>query len=124
MKVSDGVLISIIISVLTIVSAPAQNSAPENVTEQAASRNDQGVELLEKGNLKESAEMFRAAIRLRPDYAVAYGNLGAVLCRAGQLKESSAAFEKAIEQKSNFAEDYNNLGAIFVQIGRRSESVI
>jgi tetratricopeptide (TPR) repeat protein len=54
---------------------------------------------------------FRAAIRLRPDYAEAHNNLGLVLIQSGKDEEGIAALREAVRLAPAYAEARTNLGA-------------
>ena len=57
------------------------------------------------------AAQFRAAIRIRPDYAEAHNNLGLVLIQSGNDKEGIAALREAVRLAPTYAEARTNLGA-------------
>jgi Flp pilus assembly protein TadD len=88
----------------------------------AESLNNRGIEMAEARKIAEAAKLFQEAIRLRPDYAVAYGNLGKAFYYARQFPEAIAALKKAIELKLDYAEVYNNLGAINIKSDRNNEA--
>jgi tetratricopeptide (TPR) repeat protein len=54
---------------------------------------------------------FRAAIRIRPDYAEAHNNLGLVLIQSGNDEEGIAALREAVRLAPTYAEARTNLGA-------------
>jgi tetratricopeptide (TPR) repeat protein len=54
---------------------------------------------------------FRAAIRIRPDYAEAHNNLGLVLIQSGKDDEGIAALREAVRLAPAYAEARTNLGA-------------
>ena len=47
-------------------------------------------------NFKKAKELFERAIKIKPNYAIAYNNLGAVLKELGMFKESVSACEKKL----------------------------
>jgi len=55
-------------------------------------------------------DFYREAIRLRPDYGLAYGNLGVELMRVGRLPEAIGALAKALEVGGQTAAGHSNLG--------------
>jgi tetratricopeptide (TPR) repeat protein len=59
----------------------------------------------------EVAAAFRAAIRLRPDYAEAHNNLGLVLIQSGKDEEGIAALREAARLAPAYADARTNLGA-------------
>jgi Flp pilus assembly protein TadD len=52
----------------------------------------------------------RAAVRLKPDLAVAHNNLGIALAEKGLFDEAVGAYRVAIEIQPRYAEAYSNLG--------------
>jgi tetratricopeptide (TPR) repeat protein len=65
----------------------------------------------------------RAAIRLRPDDALAHTNLGNALHASGDLPDAIASYHEAIRRKPNFADAHCNLGQALRQQGRYAESL-
>jgi predicted O-linked N-acetylglucosamine transferase (SPINDLY family) len=65
--------------------------------------------LKDVGQLDGAVAAYRQAIRLKPDYALAHGNLGNALKDMGQLEEAVASFREAIRLKPDFAEAHSNL---------------
>src|SRR4028119_771194 len=98
-------------SFLLIVSVPAQTAKDRAQTaNQAVSLNDRGVEAGENGKIEEAVKLFQAAISLRPDYGIAYGNLGLAFYKMKQFGEAIPALKKALELNANHAEYFNTLG--------------
>ena len=60
----------------------------------AEARNKLGSALYDQGKLEEAVTEFRAAIRLKPDYAMAHYNLGVALKDQGKLQEAVAEFAR------------------------------
>ena len=76
------------------------------------------------GNLKEAEILIRKAIKLKPDYAIAYSNLGSILIDIGNLKEAELFLRKAIEIDPNLAESHYNLGIILKDFTKLDESIL
>ena len=74
------------------------------------------------GKLEEAEILFKKAIEVKPNYAVAYSNLGNILKNLGRLKEAIISYQKAIEIKPDFVEAYSNLGNIFQELGKLKEA--
>src|SRR2546430_715298 len=80
-----------------VASARAQVAhSHADTTLRAEALNNRGVKLADAGEYAEAVDLFRQAIRLRPDYVIAYSNLGATFYRAEQFAEASAALQKAL----------------------------
>ena len=61
--------------------------------------------------------MILKAIKIKPDYAEAYGDLGNVYALQGKLKEAAASFRKAIALRPGLIEAHNNLGNLLKEQG-------
>ncbi len=72
--------------------------------------NNLGAALVAAGRLPEAAEAYRAALRLKPDYADARTGLGRVLSAEGRSAEAVAAYREALRLRPDDAEAENNLG--------------
>ncbi len=57
---------------------------------------------------------YKAAQRIKPDYAVAHYNLGNVLIKKGKVNEAIDHYQKALHIKPDYVEVLNNLGNAFV----------
>ncbi len=66
---------------------------------------------------KDAESAYRAAIKLKPDYALAWAFLGAVLEFQGKRNEGIIACRKAIALKPEVPEGWANLGGIFLASG-------
>ena len=73
------------------------------------------------GQYQRAIEDYSAAIRLKPDYYLAYYNRGCVYIKnPDQYKQAIEDLNKAIHLKPDYVEAYNNLGGIYLIQGRRS----
>ena len=73
--------------------------------------NNLGLWYDDHGDSKTAIAHFKAAIRLKKDYAAAFNNLGSVLRRMpGRLDEAIACFKEALTWQPGYAEARNNLG--------------
>jgi tetratricopeptide (TPR) repeat protein len=73
--------------------------------------------------LEEALGCFWAAVALRPDSAMAHGNLGNALSDKGRLDEAIAAYQKAVEIDPKLAGAHNNLGVALKAKGRLDEAI-
>jgi serine/threonine protein kinase/Flp pilus assembly protein TadD len=83
-----------------------------------------------KGALDEAIAVYREALLLKSDYAMAYGNLamvyvnlGNALRAQGKLPEAVDAYRKALELKPDFPMAYNGLGIALRAQGKWPEAV-
>lgn len=70
-----------------------------------------------QGRLEEAVRHFRSAIRLKPDYAVAYNNLGLALARQGDRSGAMVCYRKAIRLLPGYADPHYNLGLALKEAG-------
>ncbi len=84
---------------------------------QAESRNDEGMRLANEGRYREAMEHFRAAIRSRPDFAIAHYNLGLALERLGRRQEAAASYRDAIARQPDLKEPHGNLAILLYGSG-------
>jgi tetratricopeptide (TPR) repeat protein len=68
--------------------------------------------LYERNEREEAREEFLKALKLKPDYPVAYFNLGNFYFKRNLFSESEAHYEKAIEFNPKFANALNNLAVV------------
>jgi len=79
--------------------------------------------LKSRGRLDEAIAAYRAALKIKPDFAVVHNNLGVALRAAGEPREARVAFSAAIKIKPDFAEAHNNLGNLLVAAGRYDDAI-
>ena len=65
---------------------------------------------------------YEEAVRLKPDFAEAEGNLGALLCGAGRLEEGVERFRAALRANPNLVTAHLALGAAFLNLGQPGEA--
>jgi tetratricopeptide (TPR) repeat protein len=73
--------------------------------------------------LDEAIAEYRAAIRIKPDYAEAHLDLGLVQGKQRKLEEAIAELRAAIRIKPDHAEAHFNLGIALANQGRRDEAI-
>jgi tetratricopeptide (TPR) repeat protein len=77
-----------------------------------------GIELAELTRYGDAVNAYRAAIRLKPDYAAAYTNLGFSLSRLERWQEACSAYENAIRLTPDDVDAHYNLGVALLVLGR------
>jgi Flp pilus assembly protein TadD len=82
-----------------------------------------GSALYLKGQTDEAINQFRAAIRLKPDYAEARNDLGAALDKIGQTDEAIRQIQEAIRLKPDDAFPHFNFGAALDKKGQTDEAI-
>lgn len=90
----------------------------------AEAHNTYGMALLmvNPPRIKEAAEAFGQAVRLKPSMAQAHNNLGAALAYSGDLAGAAEHFRHAAEVSPNYADAHGNLGLALKGLGRIEEA--
>ena len=70
------------------------------------------------GRPDEAVTPLRGAVRVRPDYGLAYANLARALAAVDELDESALMFRKAISLQPEDAAAHRDLGAVSTRAGR------
>ena len=66
---------------------------------------------------------YKAALRMKPDYAVALYNLGNVLIKKGKVDEAIDHYQKALHIKPDYVEVLNNLANVLFVQGKPNEAI-
>ena len=64
--------------------------------------------------LQEAEQLYRTAIRMRPNFDSAHMNLGDLLLKTNRIDEAEAAYKKVIEIKPKYADAHFNLGVVYL----------
>ena len=73
--------------------------------------------------LEASAQAYKKAITIKPDYPEALNNFGIVLRKQNKLDEALKLYEKAIAIKPDYSEALNNLGLTFKEKQKYNEAI-
>jgi tetratricopeptide (TPR) repeat protein len=76
--------------------------------------------------LNAASKPIEQAIKLKPDYAIAYDLLGQVYLRQGRFEDAAEQYKKALNyetKESNKARKYSGIGTAYFQMGRYSEAL-
>lgn len=65
----------------------------------------------------------QTSIKLRPDFAIAHGNLGSCHYDRGDIDAAIRSFKYAIQLEPNFPDAYNNLGNALKESGDLDEAI-
>ena len=76
---------------------------------------EQGLGLIQQGQLEAARGAFEQAIALDPNLAAAHYNLGLVWRQQGNLQAAASAFWQAIRSDPNFAMAYATLGGVLLE---------
>lgn len=78
----------------------------------------------DRARLPEAIACFEHALRHRPDYPEALGNLGLALSQAGRPAEAVPRLERSLQLKPGPYQMHNNLGIALATSGRPAESLM
>jgi Flp pilus assembly protein TadD len=79
--------------------------------------------LSDRTKLPEAITCFDHALRLRPDYAEAHGNVGLALSQAGRAAEAVTHLQESLRLKPGVYQMHNNLGIALATAGRPAEAL-
>ena len=77
----------------------------------------------QQGQYEEAIKDYDEAIRLNPEYALAYNNRGTAKSKSGQYEEAIEDFDKVIELNPKDAVAYNNRGYAKNRLGQHEEAI-
>jgi tetratricopeptide (TPR) repeat protein len=72
---------------------------------------------------QKAIEYLNEAIRLNPNYAMAYNNRGAAYINLGQHQRAIEDYNNAIRLKPDYANAYNNRGAAYINLGQHHRAI-
>jgi protein O-mannosyl-transferase len=81
------------------------------------------LQLTDRARTAEAIASFQAALRLRPEYPEARGNLGLALTQAGRPAEAVPHLQESLRLKPAQYQMHNNLGIALATSGRPAESL-
>jgi tetratricopeptide (TPR) repeat protein len=85
-------------------------------------RNNFGTALTDAKRPAEAEAEFRAAIKAKPDYAIAYSNLGNALTNRDRLDDAVAAYREALRRDPALSTAHNNLGNALKKQGKLADA--
>ena len=78
---------------------------------------NQGLSLLQKGDLEQAYQRLTRSIQISPDFAEAHAGLARYYFKKGNLQKSEMALKKTLELKPDYRSAYADLGDIYMQKG-------
>ena len=84
---------------------------------------DRGYALRELGRYEEAIAAYDKALKIKPDYHLAWDGRGVALNELGRYEEAIAAYDKALKIKPDFHEAWNNRGVTLNKLGRYKEAI-
>lgn len=86
-------------------------------------RNNLGILLMERGEVLQAEAHYRAALRLKPDYAEAHNNLGKLLEAGARNEEALLHYRVAHSTNPDSYIILHNLGALLLWTGKTNEGL-
>ena len=83
----------------------------------AGAANNLGMILLGQKKVEEAEAMFRKAVAVVPEHALAINNLGTALRRQGKIKEACAEYERSVKADPELGLAANNLARLLFEAG-------
>ena len=83
----------------------------------AAGYNNLANALAKQGKVDEAIKAAEQALKLRPDFEIAYYNLGNLYMRLGRTDLAQGYFEEALRLSPNYAEAHSNYGQLLAERG-------
>lgn len=88
-----------------------------------AVHNAKGLELFNSGKYEDAVKSYKAAIKLKKDYAEAHCNLGDVYFILKQFRQAVEAYKQAVKYQPNFPTAYNNLGTAHFKLREHKKAI-
>jgi tetratricopeptide (TPR) repeat protein len=85
--------------------------------------NNAGAAALQSGDPASAQTRLAQALKLDPDYAMAWANLGRAMAASGQAEAAIMPLQQALQLQPNFPEAENDLGAVYALAGRTAEAI-
>jgi len=86
--------------------------------------NNLGFELALQGQKDKALKHYAEALRINPEFELAYINYGSTLFAQGKSEESFAYYQALLKSRPGFAGVHHNFGVLLLKIGRIDEAVI
>jgi protein O-GlcNAc transferase len=113
-----------VLSLLVVFAgAAATGQEPSANLRQADADYREGVEALNRNDLKTAQLKFEAVVRLAPGAEQGHSALGAILVREGQWAAGTRELEKALSLKPNDSAAQLNLAMVYAQSGAASKAI-
>ncbi len=115
----------LIIVVAFLLTACAAQQAREKAGNRESARihTELGAGYYQQGQMGVALDEFNEAIKIDPDYALAYNGLGLVYVRLGEDAKADANFMKSIQLEPGNPESHNNYGTFLCSRNRIDESI-
>lgn len=91
--------------------------------ESYVARTNLGLALFAQGKVDQSIPEFRAALRIRPDFAEAHNDLGVALANRGDIDGAILAFLNAIQAKPRQAPSHYNVAVLLAKRGDTTAAI-
>ena len=109
--------------ILTVESASIVEKLVDKVLPLSEHHVNTGVEYVEAGHHEIAIQEYTKAIRLDPDYALAYYNRGSSYAHLGEYQAAINDFDNVIQIDPDNADAYHNRGRSYDQLGERHNAI-
>src|SRR4030095_8183407 len=127
MRVMNATRILQIFFILITLTSPilAQNQVTELSKDEkrAVAAAENGVKLVKAGRHKEAAGEFELAIRLNPEFAVAFNDLGVTYNSLRRYEDAIKVLTAALRLSPDYADAYYNLGVAFDKLRQFRQAI-
>ncbi|MBG0775046.1 MAG: tetratricopeptide repeat protein [Desulfovibrionaceae bacterium] len=82
-----------------------------------------GAALSKRKNYAAAGDQFRAALRINPEYPMAFYNMGLELLRLGRYQEALSPFQEAVKLNARDPNPLDHLGIALFHLGRAAEGM-
>lgn len=124
MRLNRTGLLTLLLGVVFVLTGfPSRPGTAGVQQDNAETYNEQGLALMDAEKFEEAVNVFKQAIKLKPDFADAYYHLGDTYFELSEVKKAVDAYKQAVRYKPEFALAYNQLGTAYRAVGDYKKAV-
>lgn len=120
---NNSLVVLLVLLVAGCASQEQREKYNENLKARARAHTDLGAVYFQQKKYEIALEEFNLAIKIMPDFALAYNGLGLVNSQLDKNTEADANFKKAIELEPDNSESRNNYGTFLCERNKIDESI-
>ncbi|MFC2168941.1 tetratricopeptide repeat protein [Acidobacteriota bacterium] len=112
-----SILMVFVLSVSLLACTSAQKKIHKANDQDPQYQYNMGLVYLNNGDVDRAILYFKKALKLNPEYDLAFNSMGLAYSMKGELEKSVEYFQKCIQINPVLTEAHNNLGAVYQEIG-------